>query len=92
MTSNVARSKNPEMLQLLKRVTMTVYQGRSVEVTGDLYEKLVRLIGVGKEKKLVEYKPHRFMSLTRVFQRIIKHWNVLCLWYEERANKAIRDR
>ncbi|KAE9248325.1 hypothetical protein PF002_g5826 [Phytophthora fragariae] len=58
---------------------MTVYQGRSVEVTGDLYEKLVRLIGVGKEKKLVEYKPHRFMSLTRVFQRIIKHWNVLCL-------------
>ncbi|KAE9015363.1 hypothetical protein PR003_g14327 [Phytophthora rubi] len=92
MTSNVARSKNPEMLQLLKRVTMTVYQVRSVEVTGDLYEQLVHLIGVGKEKKLVEYKPHRFMSLTRVFQRIIKHWNVLCLWYEERANKAIRDR
>ncbi|GMF31022.1 unnamed protein product [Phytophthora fragariaefolia] len=92
MTSNVARSKNPEMLQLLKKVTMTVYQVRSVEVMGDLYEQLVRHLGVGKEKKLMDYKQHRFMSLTRVFQRIIKHWNVLCLWYEECANNAIRDR
>ncbi|GMF46760.1 unnamed protein product [Phytophthora fragariaefolia] len=71
---------------------MAVYPVRSVEVMGDLYEQLVRPLGVRKEKKLIDYKPHRFMSLTRVFQRIIKHWNVLCLWYEERANKAIRGR
>ncbi|OWZ04623.1 hypothetical protein PHMEG_00023442 [Phytophthora megakarya] len=58
MTSNVARSKNPEMLQLLKKVTRTVYQVRSVEIMGDLYEQLVRLLGVGKEKKLIDYKPH----------------------------------
>ncbi|EGZ25853.1 hypothetical protein PHYSODRAFT_326819 [Phytophthora sojae] len=75
MTSNVAKSKNPEILQLLKKVTQTVYQVRTVEVMGDLYEQLVRLLGVGKEKKLIDYKPHRFMSLTRVFERIVKHWN-----------------
>ncbi|KAE9270834.1 hypothetical protein PR003_g30700, partial [Phytophthora rubi] len=92
MTSNVAKSKNPDMLQLLKKVTRTVYQVRTVEVMGDLYEQLVRLLGVGKEKKLFHYKPHRIMSLTRVFERIVKHWNVLCLWYEERARKADRDK
>ncbi|ETO75430.1 hypothetical protein F444_08984, partial [Phytophthora nicotianae P1976] len=74
MTSNIARSKNPEMLQLLKKVTRTIYQVRSVEVMGDSYEQLVRLLGVGKENKLIDYKLHRFMSLTRVFQRIVKHW------------------
>ncbi|KAG1688091.1 hypothetical protein DVH05_004407 [Phytophthora capsici] len=43
ITSNVVRSKNPEKLQLLKKVTKTVYQVRSVEVMGDLYEVLVCL-------------------------------------------------
>ncbi|KAL3657927.1 hypothetical protein V7S43_017126 [Phytophthora oleae] len=84
MTSNLARSKNPEMLQLLKKVTKTVTQVRSVEVVGDLNEELVRLLGVEKEKKLVDYKLHRFMSLTRAFDLIVKHWDVLCLSYEER--------
>ncbi|EGZ07131.1 hypothetical protein PHYSODRAFT_375549, partial [Phytophthora sojae] len=92
ITRIVAKSKNPERLQLLKKVTRTVYQVRTVEVMGDLYKQLVRLLGVGKEKKLIDYKPHRFMSLTRVFERIVKHWNVLCLWYEERARKADRDK
>ncbi|KAG1684763.1 hypothetical protein DVH05_010544 [Phytophthora capsici] len=68
MASNIASSKPPEMLQLLKKVSRTIYQVHSVEVMGDLYEQLNRLLVVGKKKKLIDYKPYRFMSLTRVFR------------------------
>ncbi|EGZ17677.1 hypothetical protein PHYSODRAFT_331611 [Phytophthora sojae] len=69
--------RNPGMRSLLSKVTVTIYQ--------------VDALGVGKERKLVDYKPHRFMGLTQVFRRIVKHWDVLELWYEERTRKFERD-
>ncbi|EGZ10456.1 hypothetical protein PHYSODRAFT_337267 [Phytophthora sojae] len=83
--------RNPGMRSLLSKVTVTIYQVRSVEVMGSLYAELVDALGVGKEWKLVDYKPHRFMGLTQVFRRIVKHWDVFELWYEERTRKFERD-
>ncbi|EGZ22084.1 hypothetical protein PHYSODRAFT_329939 [Phytophthora sojae] len=84
--------RTPDMRSLLSKVTTTIYQVRSAEVVGSLYAELVDALGIGKEKKLVDYKPHRFMGLTQVFRRIVKRWEVLELWYEERTRKFERDR
>jgi hypothetical protein len=90
MTGDVERSKTPGMRKLLSKVTTSINQVRSVEVMGNLYAELISTLGFGKERKLVDYKPHRFMGLTPVFRRILKHWAVLDLWYEERMNKFER--
>ncbi|GMF26722.1 unnamed protein product [Phytophthora fragariaefolia] len=87
MTGDSKRSKNTGMRELLSKVTTTISEVRAVEVMADLYAELIAMLGFGKERKLVGYKPHRFMGLTPVFRRILKHWAVLEMWYEERARK-----
>lgn len=41
--------------------------------------------------KLLEYRDHRFMGLTRVIKRILEKYEELEIWFAERIEKALRE-
>jgi hypothetical protein len=50
LTGDPTKSKNPDVLALLRRVTQTTFQVKTVSSMGDLYEQLTQLLQLGKAK------------------------------------------
>ncbi|KAG1704673.1 hypothetical protein DVH05_005602 [Phytophthora capsici] len=85
------KSKNPDMSELINRISQTIFQAHRNEKMGDLMEQLMLLLGKGKGTKLIAYRPHRFMGLAACIRRILEKWDALRSWFEERIAKALRD-
>ncbi|KAK1947707.1 hypothetical protein P3T76_001717 [Phytophthora citrophthora] len=92
MAANTSASKNSAFTELIRRIVKTVYTVKHVEVMGSLFQELCLF---GKSSKaphqLLEYRTHRFLGLTRVFQRILHLWEHIVTWYAERLDKARRN-
>ncbi|ETN18794.1 hypothetical protein PPTG_04278 [Phytophthora nicotianae INRA-310] len=91
IVNDKTKSKNPSMTELISRIGKTVFQVRHVEVMGSLFEELCEMTGEGKSRTLIEFKPHRFMGLTKVILRILEKWDQLVVWFGERISKALRS-
>ncbi|KAG1696256.1 hypothetical protein DVH05_018802 [Phytophthora capsici] len=78
------------MTELISRIGRTVYQVRHVEVMGSLFSDLCEMTGESRSRTLIEFKPHRFMELTKVILRILEKWDQLVVWFDERINRALR--
>ncbi|GMF57128.1 unnamed protein product [Phytophthora fragariaefolia] len=87
--------KNPDATDLISRIARTTYAIRSNSSMGGLFRELCETANNGNNSKsteLVEHKDHRFMGLAKVIRRLIEKWEQLEDWFQERINKAIRER
>ncbi|POM74531.1 Hypothetical protein PHPALM_8496 [Phytophthora palmivora] len=57
---------------------------------GSLFAEQCKMTGETKSRTLVEFKPHRFMGLTKVIMRILEKWDQLVVWIHGRIAKALR--
>ncbi|GMF41591.1 unnamed protein product [Phytophthora fragariaefolia] len=88
-------SKNPEATDLISRIARTIYAIRSNSSMGSLFRERCEMVNNGNNSKsteLVEHKDHRFMGLAKVIRRLLEKWEQLEDWFQERINKAIRER
>ncbi|DAZ94142.1 TPA: hypothetical protein N0F65_007342 [Lagenidium giganteum] len=92
MVGDRSKSKNPDMTDLISKVTKTVYQVKNVEVMGSLFQALCEMLDKSSSSDLLNYRSHRFMGLVNVIERILSKWWPLCLWYQERQQKALREK
>ncbi|KAG1710160.1 hypothetical protein DVH05_017166 [Phytophthora capsici] len=90
IVNDKTKSKNKPMTELISRIGRTVYQVRHVEVMGSLFSDLCEMTGESRSRTLIEFKPHRFMGLTKVILRILEKWDQLVVWFDERINRALR--
>jgi hypothetical protein len=84
--------ENPEMTELISQLTTTIYQVRTVEVTGDLFEALCMSKTETSTTRLLNYSSARFLSITNAIRRVLEKWPALVEWFAERARKAVRDK
>ncbi|EEY55057.1 uncharacterized protein PITG_08645 [Phytophthora infestans T30-4] len=61
-------SKNPEVTDLLSRITRTTYTIRSNAITGSLFADLCEMANTGASKQLLEHKDHHFMGLEKAIK------------------------
>ncbi|OWZ00332.1 hypothetical protein PHMEG_00028498 [Phytophthora megakarya] len=92
IVSQRVKSKNLEMTDLISRISKTIYDVRSNEKLGSLFSELCTMIDPNATTRLLEYRDHRFMGLTRVVKRILEKYEELEIWYSERIEKALRER
>ncbi|POM76834.1 Hypothetical protein PHPALM_5896 [Phytophthora palmivora] len=59
---------------------------------GSLFSELCEMANAGATTQLIEHKEHRFMSFAKVVRRLLEKWNQLEDWFQERIDKAIRER
>ncbi|KAE9327732.1 hypothetical protein PF008_g16329 [Phytophthora fragariae] len=86
------KQENPEMTELITQLTTTIYQVRTAEVTGDLFEALCNTRTETSTTRLLNYSSARFLSITNAIRRVLEKWPTLEEWFAERARKALRDR
>ncbi|KAF4143408.1 hypothetical protein GN958_ATG07367 [Phytophthora infestans] len=77
-------SKNPEVTDLLSRITRTTYAIRSNAITGSLFADLCEMANTGASKQLLEHKDHRFMGLEKAIKRLLSKWDQLEDWFQEK--------
>ncbi|ETI44950.1 hypothetical protein F443_10394 [Phytophthora nicotianae P1569] len=85
-------SKNPDGTDLLSRIARTTYAIRSNASMESLFAELCEMAKNGASTQLLEHKDHRFMGLEKVIKRLLGKWDQLEDWFQERINKAIRER
>ncbi|EGZ04468.1 hypothetical protein PHYSODRAFT_536340 [Phytophthora sojae] len=91
MRNDASKSLNPGMTKLISRIKKTIYQVRTVETTGNLFQELCRTQIETGTTQLLDYNPARFLSLTTAIRRILDKWTAIVAWYDERARKALRE-
>ncbi|KAF1786833.1 hypothetical protein GQ600_17254 [Phytophthora cactorum] len=82
---------NPEMSELLNKISKTVYDTVSNSTMGDFLPSLMTMLGQGSGAERIGYKPHRFMEMAATMQRILDKWPALKAWYQERDAKVVRE-
>ncbi|EGZ08907.1 hypothetical protein PHYSODRAFT_524340, partial [Phytophthora sojae] len=92
MRNDASKSLNPGMTKLISRTKKTIYQIRTVETTGNLFQELCRTQTETGTTQLLDYNPARFLSLRTAIRRILDKWTAIVAWYDERALKAIYSR
>lgn len=92
IVSQRPKSKNPEGTDLLARIKRTTFAIRSNTTMGSLFAELCKMANDGGSTQLIEHKEHRFMGLEKVIKRLLAKWDQLEDWFQERTDKAIRDR
>ncbi|EGZ29583.1 hypothetical protein PHYSODRAFT_471755, partial [Phytophthora sojae] len=91
MRNDASKSLNPGMTKLISRIKKTIYQVRTVETTGNLFQELCRTQTETGTTQPFDYNPARFLSLTTAIRRILDKWTAIVAWYDERARKALRE-
>ncbi|KAE9038133.1 hypothetical protein PR001_g5744 [Phytophthora rubi] len=86
----VSAEANPEMADLITRMTKTIFQIKHVSTTGNLFKELGKSNTKGAYTRLVGYSTSRFLSLTNALERVILKWPAITMWYEERERQALR--
>lgn len=92
ISSSKETSNNPEMTELIARISKTVYQVRHVEKMGTLFADLCALRNNSKSSQLLDFQCHRFLGLAVVIRRILEKWGELELWYQARIQQATREK
>ncbi|EGZ13140.1 hypothetical protein PHYSODRAFT_334925 [Phytophthora sojae] len=93
MACGLARkSHNPEMSELLNKLSQTVYGTSTNSTLGDLLPMLMIMLGEGNGTQLVGYKPHRFMGMAATMERVLEKWPALEAWYEARSAQHARKK
>ncbi|EGZ07778.1 hypothetical protein PHYSODRAFT_340819 [Phytophthora sojae] len=86
------KSHNPEMSELLNKLSQTVYDTSTNSTLGDLLPMLMIMLGEGNGTQLVGYKPHRFMGMPATMERVLEKWPALEAWYEARSAPHARKK
>ncbi|ETP52443.1 hypothetical protein F442_02544 [Phytophthora nicotianae P10297] len=85
-------SKNLPATDLVSRIASTTFAVRSNASMGSLFSELCEMVNAGATTQLIEHKEHRFMGFAKVVRRLLEKWDQLEDWFQERIDKAIRER
>ncbi|ETO83410.1 hypothetical protein F444_02566 [Phytophthora nicotianae P1976] len=85
-------SKNLPATALVSRIASTTFAVRSNASMGSLFSELCEMANAGATTQLIEHKEHRFMGFAKVVRRLLEKWDQLEDWFQERIDKAIRER
>ncbi|POM62741.1 hypothetical protein PHPALM_28062 [Phytophthora palmivora] len=84
--------KNLQATELVTRIKSTTYAVRSNASMGSLFSEHCEMANAGATTQLIEHKEHRFVSFAKVVRRLLDKWDQLEDWFQERIDKAIRER
>ena len=90
MVNDKTKSKNKDWTDIIGRISRTIYETKSLTTLDTLFQELNKLMGRGKKVQLVDYKPHRFMGLTKVLERTLGMWRELQDFYVAKYASEIR--
>ncbi|ETP24499.1 hypothetical protein F441_02518 [Phytophthora nicotianae CJ01A1] len=85
-------SKNLPATDMVSRIASTTFAVRSNASMGSLFSELCEMANAGATTQLIEHKEHRFMGFAKVVRRLLEKWDQLEDWFQERIDKAIRER
>ncbi|EGZ27219.1 hypothetical protein PHYSODRAFT_419234, partial [Phytophthora sojae] len=70
------------------RIKKTIYQVRTVETTGNLFQELCRTQTETGTIQLLDYNPDRFLSLATATRRILDKWTAIRMCQAEEPNQV----
>ncbi|GMF34406.1 unnamed protein product [Phytophthora fragariaefolia] len=87
-----SREANPDMAELITKMTRVITQVKLVSTAGDLFSELCKSKTKGASTRLLGYSTSRFLSMTNAMKSVLAKWPAIVSWYEERGRQAVRDR
>ncbi|KAL3663730.1 hypothetical protein V7S43_011145 [Phytophthora oleae] len=87
-----SKEANPEMAELITKMTQVITSVKLVSTAGDLFAELCKSKTKGASTRLIGHSASRFLSTTNAMRRVLDKWVAIVEWYKIRAEQAIRDR
>ncbi|GMF20251.1 unnamed protein product [Phytophthora fragariaefolia] len=84
-------SPPPGMSSLISKMNKTILEVKHAEVTGDLVKEVFSSMTGGSATTFLSCSDARFLSVTKAMRRVLHKWEVIKVWYNERAAKAARE-